>query len=429
MGRTGNGGRVSQLDGEAPESTDYANYFCTYSYIYHQKDMLEDHKRTGAYYMACMQNRAQFANRVVLDVGTGSGILAIFAAKAGARKVYAVEATSMAQAAKRLVTAQGLDGVVEVIQGVVESVEIPEKVDIIISEWMGYFLLRESMLDSVLVARDRFLKEDGSLYPSHARMLMAPVRSNLSAHRIKDFGEVMRGWGEFLEDMRRYYEVDMECLTEDFRKEQKEYYSQTVAWADIHPSQMLGPPAIIKEYNLRSVTLEELKAPLKVRTRAMCLLKEMKKENRWRSLLREQTPLVLNRLRNFDFHFDCLSHVRPPLVHLVVQSKFSMRITEDGSVEAFAGFFDTAFNGSPENPADVPVTLSTAPDPTGATHWGQQSFMMHPPLHCVAGSKIECDFEMQRRTDNHRLLEVKMVHRVVHGEKAFPERESHFLIE
>ena len=48
-----------------------------------------------------------------------------------------------------------LGGVVEVIQGTIESVELPEPVDIIISEWMGYFLLRESMLDSVLVARDR----------------------------------------------------------------------------------------------------------------------------------------------------------------------------------------------------------------------------------------------------------------------------------
>lgn len=73
-----------------------------------QKDMLEDHKRTGAYYQAVMQNRRQFEGKVVLDVGTGSGILAIFAAKAGARKVYAVEATSMAKFARTLVEHHGV---------------------------------------------------------------------------------------------------------------------------------------------------------------------------------------------------------------------------------------------------------------------------------------------------------------------------------
>lgn len=68
-----------------------------------QKDMLEDHKRTGAYYNAVIQNRRMFQDKVVLDVGTGSGILAIFAAMAGAKKVYAVEATSMANHARTLV--------------------------------------------------------------------------------------------------------------------------------------------------------------------------------------------------------------------------------------------------------------------------------------------------------------------------------------
>lgn len=67
--------------------------------------MLEDHKRTGAYYAAVRQNRRQFEGKVVLDVGTGSGILAIFAAQAGAKMVYAVEATSMAKHARKLVEA------------------------------------------------------------------------------------------------------------------------------------------------------------------------------------------------------------------------------------------------------------------------------------------------------------------------------------
>ncbi|KAG7672538.1 hypothetical protein Ndes2526B_g08945 [Nannochloris sp. 'desiccata'] len=380
MGRNGaTGSRVSNLDGEAPESTDFANYFCTYAYIYHQKDMLEDHKRTGAYYQACMQNRGQFANKVVLDVGTGSGILAIFAAKAGAKKVYAVEATSMAINAKRMVEAQGLEGVIEVIQGVIESVEIPEKVDIIISEWMGYFLLRESMLDSVVVARDRFLKPDGALYPSHARLFMAPIRTQIAAQRTADFQNSMHGWGEFIEDMREMYGVEMDCLSADYRKEQKEYYSQTSAWTDIHPSQMVGPPALIKAYDLKTVTLEELKAPL--------------------------------------------------------NANFTMSVTERGSVDAYCGFFDTEFKGSTENPADFPITLSTAPDPTGATHWGQQSFFLQPSLQVAAGDKIVCELQMRRRKENHRLLEVHLKHTIENKDATkgsvvkAPERVSHFIIE
>ena len=50
-----------------------------------------------------------------------------------------------------------------------------------------YFLLRESMLDSVLVARDRFLAPGGSLFPSHARLYLAPMRSTHAHHRKAEF--------------------------------------------------------------------------------------------------------------------------------------------------------------------------------------------------------------------------------------------------
>lgn len=80
-----------------------------------------------------------------------------------------------------------LGHIIKVIQGVIETVEIPEKVDIIISEWMGYFLLRESMLDSVLIARNKFLKPGGALYPSHARLYFAPIRSGQTQQRLADF--------------------------------------------------------------------------------------------------------------------------------------------------------------------------------------------------------------------------------------------------
>lgn len=55
------------------------------------------------------------------------------------------------------------------LKGKVEEVELPvEKVDIIISEWMGYFLLYESMLDTVLFARDKWLIEGGLMLPDKA---------------------------------------------------------------------------------------------------------------------------------------------------------------------------------------------------------------------------------------------------------------------
>ena len=119
------------------EQLDFANYFVSYGYLYHQKDMLQDQGRMDGYRNAILMNARSFAGKVVLDVGTGSGILAIWAAKAGAKKVYAVEATSMSQHARRLVAQNNLQDVVVVLEGYMEKLEIPEKVDIIVSEWMG----------------------------------------------------------------------------------------------------------------------------------------------------------------------------------------------------------------------------------------------------------------------------------------------------
>lgn len=62
------------------------------------------------------------------------------------------------------------------IKGKVEEVTLPvDKVDIIISEWMGYCLLYESMLDTVIYARDKWLKPDGLMFPDRATMFMTAI--------------------------------------------------------------------------------------------------------------------------------------------------------------------------------------------------------------------------------------------------------------
>jgi len=69
--------------------------------------MLQDHTRTFTYHLAISQNRATFRNKNVMDVGAGSGILSFFAAQAGAKKVYAIEASKMAEKMKKLIQHTG----------------------------------------------------------------------------------------------------------------------------------------------------------------------------------------------------------------------------------------------------------------------------------------------------------------------------------
>lgn len=61
-----------------------------------------------------------------------------------------------------------------------------------------------------------------------------------------------------------------------------------------------------------------------------------------------------------------------------------------------------------QNPADNDVKLSTAPDPTGATHWGQQVFYVNPPVDCAPNDMLSATLTLTRKKENHRLLKVEM---------------------
>lgn len=101
----------------------------------------------------------------------------MFCARAGAAHVYAIDKSAILDKARENIFHNGLADTITCLRGRVEDIQLPvDQVDIIVSEWMGYCLLYEAMLPSVLFARDRYLKPDtGLLIPSHATIFVAPA--------------------------------------------------------------------------------------------------------------------------------------------------------------------------------------------------------------------------------------------------------------
>ena len=162
-------------DFDGKKNHDY--YYGSYSHFYIHEEMLKDANRTRAYQQAIENNPEDFKDKIVLDIGAGTGILSIFAARAGAKHVYAIENAEIAHFATEIIKRNGLSDKITVIKGKMEEIELPVKeVDIIISEWMGYFLLYESMLDCVLWARDKYLvKGTGKMLPDRAQVYIAAI--------------------------------------------------------------------------------------------------------------------------------------------------------------------------------------------------------------------------------------------------------------
>ena len=144
--------------------------------------MISDTVRTEAYKEAIF---ASVDSLVVVDVGAGTGILSIFAAEAGAKHVYAIEASDIVKVCRDQVRSRGLTSKIEVIHAKAEEVPWLQKTaDVIVSEWIGYFLLFERMLPSVLAVRDAHLKKDGIMIPRRAKMMIAGASAGPNKYGI-----------------------------------------------------------------------------------------------------------------------------------------------------------------------------------------------------------------------------------------------------
>ncbi|KAM9460561.1 protein arginine N-methyltransferase 3 isoform 1-T1 [Clarias gariepinus] len=226
-------GSVSELREDEDEA-----YFSSYGHYSIHEEMLKDKVRTESYRDFMYGNPDLFKDKVVLDVGCGTGILSMFAARSGAKKVIGVDQSEIIYHAMDIVRANHLEDTITLIKGRIEEVELPvEKVDIIISEWMGYFLLFESMLDSVIFARGRYLAEGGSVYPDRCSISLAAV-SDAEKHR-----DHIAFWDDV-------YGFKMACM-------KKAVIPETVVEV-LKPETVISEPSVIQTLDCNVVTLPEL---------------------------------------------------------------------------------------------------------------------------------------------------------------------------
>ncbi|KAL6100687.1 prmt2 [Pungitius sinensis] len=234
-------------EGEEEDPWQHKEYFGSYGTLRLHLEMLSDKSRTEAYRQVILSNSASLRNKVVMDLGCGTGIISLFCAQlAEPSEVYAVEASSMAEYTRQLVKQNGCEELVTVLQGRAEEIELPERVDVLVSEWMGNCLLFEFMVESVLRARDRWLKEGGVMWPSSAALSLVPCQAD------SYYAETMAFW-------EQPYGLDFTPLQP---LAQQEFFTKPKFSHVIEPEDCLTAPCDVLQldmYTLQVKDLEEIK--------------------------------------------------------------------------------------------------------------------------------------------------------------------------
>ncbi|MEK6590281.1 MAG: methyltransferase domain-containing protein, partial [Nitrospinota bacterium] len=196
-------------------------------------DLLKDRERIETYQKAIFQSVK--SGDTVLDLGTGLGTFAFFAAQSGAGKVYAVEKKDIIEMAKEISRINNLHEKVLFYNGYSKEIDLPEKVDLIITEMFWSLFVSRVTMENIKDVRKRFLKEGGRLIPKSVKICIAPVSNG------KIYDEIISGYDYGIDFTPAKKMVINNMHQRHFKKED-----------------LLSPPEVVKEIDSMNINLDEL---------------------------------------------------------------------------------------------------------------------------------------------------------------------------
>ena len=201
---------MSGYDGSAVDAFDFHH------------SMLADEVRTSFFMEATFATVK--AGDVVVDIGSGTGVLSLFAVRAGASRVYAIEREPVINVAREIAANNGMLDSIVFIEGSSRDVEIPERADVLITETIGNIGFDEGIITWVADAKERFLKPDAAILPRRVDVVACLVSVP------RDYRPVER-WSQPL-------------MTLDFTPLSR-IVRNNVLWTDLSPAAITTQPAVV----------------------------------------------------------------------------------------------------------------------------------------------------------------------------------------
>jgi protein arginine N-methyltransferase 1 len=193
--------------------------------------MLADKVRTSSFLRAVMETVRP--GDVVVDIGSGTGVLSLFAAMAGASHVYAIEREPVIEVARAIAALNGLSAKITFIAGSSPDVEIPEHADVLVTETIGNVGFDEGIVAWVADAKERFLTSDARIVPGRVDAIACLVSVPRDFRTIQEWSNPL-------------HTLDFSPLTR--------IASNSLLWTDLSPAAIVTEPAVVFTTDFSQIT-------------------------------------------------------------------------------------------------------------------------------------------------------------------------------